>query len=64
MLKTISISRQSVNITLIVRSNMSCLNVLAHTDDFSMNRKFWVYPYASLKSLLHLSDFRNIYIDI
>ena len=64
MLKTISIPRQSVNITLIVRSNMSCINVLGHTDDFSMNRKFGVYLYASLKSLLHLSDFIYIYIYI
>ena len=40
---------------------MSCINVLDHANDLSINRKFGVYPYARLKSLLPLSDFRNIY---
>ena len=40
---------------------MSCINVFDHTNDLSINRKFGVYPYARLKSLLPLSDFRNIY---
>ena len=56
-------TKTGVHIILIVKSNMSCINVLGHTDDLSINRKFGVYPYARLKSLLHLSDFRNIYIN-
>ena len=56
-------TKTGVHIILIVKLNMSCINVLAHTDDLSINRKFGVYPYARLKSLLHLSDFRNIYIN-
>ena len=40
---------------------LKTISVLVHTDDLSINRKFEVYPYARLKSLLHLSDFRNIY---
>ena len=54
-------TKKGVHIILIVKSNMSCINVLAHTDVLSINMKFGVYPYALLKSLLHLSDFRNIY---
>ena len=54
-------TKTGVHIILIVQSNMSCINVLTHTDDLSINRKFGVYPYARLKSLLHLSDFKNIY---
>ena len=56
-------TKTGVHIILIVKSNMSCINVLAHTDDHSINRKFRVYPYTHLKFLLHLSDFRNIYIN-
>ena len=54
-------TKTGVHKILIVISNMSCINFLAHTDDLSINRKFGVYPYARLKSLLHLSDFRYIY---
>ena len=43
-----------VPIILIIRLNMSCINVLTCTHNLSMGRKFGVHPYVRLKSLLHL----------
>ena len=37
-------TKMGVHIILIVKLKMSCINVLAHTDDLSINRKFGVYP--------------------
>ena len=53
-MKTILIPRHSVPIILIIRSNMSCINVLTCTHNLSMDRKFRVHPHAYLKSLFEI----------
>ena len=53
-MKIIFISRHGVSIILIVILNMSCINLLTHTHNLSMDRKLEVHPHARLKSLLHL----------
>ena len=43
-MKTILKPRHSVPIILIIRSNMSCINVLTCIHKLSMNRKYGVHP--------------------
>ena len=62
-MKTILKPRHSVSIILIIRSNMSYINVLTCTHNLPMDRKLWVRPYLFEILIVFDIEFRMTFVD-